>query len=454
VAAKWANILTDEFSNQGVMEQELQIPSCLFGGPPVRDDIIKLGESQIGFINIFARPLFEGVADILPGMAFAVEEMVINKSTWDDRIETTRQSIKKNPKMHLGQVSPGFASDPNPSPFTNPTARTNAEPRTRPTALETIDSNTSERPDRQASSSSLSAHPSTSHNALLAIDKSTSIPGSQSPTSFENQSQSRRGSADPNLTTIVVTQTPNATAKANVDGNADPVARPASPSRRIDTLTHSSPNKASGKPAEQNGGIRPLTAPSAARHSQGKSSNPHNARFFRAPRPFGVGPDNDPATNLYPLPHPSSQSHSEVDLTHTVNGSSDGPKASPWEANKYPDSQATRSDAFRESGRKSEWWRLTSRRRAKDQRNRDADMRGQEKDVTLDPSILQSNTEAISPTSASQCRNSKTEKLKTFFKRKQRSSDDQEKQLSSFGSSSQLRTPPTSDPGRSINSDD
>jgi hypothetical protein len=84
-AAKWANILTDEFSNQGIMEQELQMPSCLFGGPPIRDDTIKLGESQIGFMNIFACPLFEAVTDILPAMRFAVDEILANKAVWERR---------------------------------------------------------------------------------------------------------------------------------------------------------------------------------------------------------------------------------------------------------------------------------------------------------------------------------------------------------------------------------
>lgn len=87
VAAEWARILTDEFSNQGNMEKELNIPTQLFGGPPERDSIIKMGESQIGFMNIFARPLFEAVTDILPAMRFSVNELIDNKATWEQRIE-------------------------------------------------------------------------------------------------------------------------------------------------------------------------------------------------------------------------------------------------------------------------------------------------------------------------------------------------------------------------------
>jgi 3'5'-cyclic nucleotide phosphodiesterase len=87
VAAQWASILNDEFSNQGNMEKELEIPTQLFGGPPERDNVIKMAESQIGFMNIFARPLFEGVTDILPAMQFSVDELMTNKATWERRIE-------------------------------------------------------------------------------------------------------------------------------------------------------------------------------------------------------------------------------------------------------------------------------------------------------------------------------------------------------------------------------
>ncbi|KAF2095643.1 HD-domain/PDEase-like protein, partial [Rhizodiscina lignyota] len=91
VAATWANILTDEFSNQGRMETRLGIPTTLFGGPPVRDDIIKLAQSQIGFMNVFARPLFDAVTDILPAMQFSVDELAANKERWDYEIAQEKE---------------------------------------------------------------------------------------------------------------------------------------------------------------------------------------------------------------------------------------------------------------------------------------------------------------------------------------------------------------------------
>lgn len=69
------------------MEKDLELPTCLFGGPPDPNDFLKLAESQLGFMNIFARPLFEGVSAVLPEMRFALAELATNKAIWLERIE-------------------------------------------------------------------------------------------------------------------------------------------------------------------------------------------------------------------------------------------------------------------------------------------------------------------------------------------------------------------------------
>ena len=69
------------------MERKLGIPTTLFGGPPEIGNLTKLANSQIGFMNIFARPLFEAVTDILPGMQFAVDEIKANQRVWKAKIE-------------------------------------------------------------------------------------------------------------------------------------------------------------------------------------------------------------------------------------------------------------------------------------------------------------------------------------------------------------------------------
>ena len=92
MAARWSHILQLEFAKQGEMEKDVGIPTTLFGGPPELGNITKLATSQIGFMNIFAGPLFEAVADILPGMGFAVEEIRANHTVWKRKIEAERNS--------------------------------------------------------------------------------------------------------------------------------------------------------------------------------------------------------------------------------------------------------------------------------------------------------------------------------------------------------------------------
>ncbi|KZF25115.1 HD-domain/PDEase-like protein [Xylona heveae TC161] len=111
-AAEWAYILTGEFARQCTMEQELQIPTALFGGPPVQDSIVKLGESQLGFMNIFAYPLFEAVANILPAMQFSVDEIVANKVIWETTIAQEREKLKeKGLEGGEEETSPARPSD-------------------------------------------------------------------------------------------------------------------------------------------------------------------------------------------------------------------------------------------------------------------------------------------------------------------------------------------------------
>ena len=72
------------------------IPTTLFGGPPELGNLVKLGNSQNSFMNIFARPLFEAVTDIMPTMAFAISEMKANQEIWTKKIkmELSKQELK------------------------------------------------------------------------------------------------------------------------------------------------------------------------------------------------------------------------------------------------------------------------------------------------------------------------------------------------------------------------
>lgn len=415
------------------MEQELQMPSCLFGGPPVRDDIIKLGESQIGFMNIFACPLFEAVTDILPAMRFAVDEILANKSVWEGKIDEERQK-RKRPNFSLGHLVPSFAADPSPSPLSGGPPRSIAEMTAPPVAQETT-ADSSEEAGRRGSNGTI--------QATVVGDKGSrrtsaaGLVGQRVSASHENQG-SRRGSGDASLTKILVTQTPNAS--DSFPRGSTPTPEDQNQGQRKDTLTRSASKK------KERDSTRPVTAPSQARHSHGK----HRSTSYVGCDPLPIHLTNtDVAANLYPIPQPSSQSHSQVDLSHTANG--DGSKLQQWESNKISgDSNMTRSDASRNSS----WWRqMSTRRTIRDTRNGDGEGRPQHKETTLDTTPSNTNSSTTSPTFSSPDRKTTTGKIKSFFKRKPRH-EDSPKQLSSFGSSSQLRTPPTSDPSRSLNSDD
>lgn len=86
VSAKWAKILIDEFARQAGMESELGISSSLVA-PPVTGSVLALARSQVGFMNLFAFPLFDNLSKVLPEMHFSVEELGINRDKWQAKIQ-------------------------------------------------------------------------------------------------------------------------------------------------------------------------------------------------------------------------------------------------------------------------------------------------------------------------------------------------------------------------------
>lgn len=107
VAERWTKILQEEFANQGEMEKEVGMETALFGGPPELGNIFKLATGQIGFMSIFALPLFEGVADLLPQMSFTVDQIRSNQSVW--RTLADKETKKKGllaAAANEGAISP------------------------------------------------------------------------------------------------------------------------------------------------------------------------------------------------------------------------------------------------------------------------------------------------------------------------------------------------------------
>ena len=109
MAEKWTHLLQKEFAKQGEMEQAVGMETTLFGGPPELGNMLKLANGQIGFMTIFAHPLFANVTDIIPAMGFAAEEILTNKGVWFTRAEhEKRKQIFKKGTGHGdgGAVSP------------------------------------------------------------------------------------------------------------------------------------------------------------------------------------------------------------------------------------------------------------------------------------------------------------------------------------------------------------
>ena len=97
------------------MEKDVGIPTALFGGPPELGNVVKLANSQIGFMNIFARPLFEAMTDIAPAMVFAVDEIKANLDVWKGTIEQEKAKDRSKPKL-AKEMSEGWMSPRSGSP--------------------------------------------------------------------------------------------------------------------------------------------------------------------------------------------------------------------------------------------------------------------------------------------------------------------------------------------------
>lgn len=89
IALQWTYILSEEFSRQASMESELSIQSSLM--TPPKQDMASLAKGQLGFMNLFATPLFQGVADIMPAMQYTVDELEMNKSLFELKLQQEKE---------------------------------------------------------------------------------------------------------------------------------------------------------------------------------------------------------------------------------------------------------------------------------------------------------------------------------------------------------------------------
>lgn len=113
VAERWTHLLQQEFASQGEMENQVGMETTLFGGPPEIGNMMKLANGQIGFMSMFAHPLFANVTDVIPAMGFAAAEINNNKGVWYNRME---QEKRRRHLMNEGGFSDGAISPRSQSP--------------------------------------------------------------------------------------------------------------------------------------------------------------------------------------------------------------------------------------------------------------------------------------------------------------------------------------------------
>jgi len=114
VAEKWTHLLQKEFAHQGEMENAVGMETTLFGGPPELGNMLKLANGQIGFMTIFAHPLFANVSDVIPAMSFAADEILTNKGVWFTRAEQEKR--KEALRRESGHTEGGSISPRSQSP--------------------------------------------------------------------------------------------------------------------------------------------------------------------------------------------------------------------------------------------------------------------------------------------------------------------------------------------------
>ncbi len=76
---KWSKSVTEEFYRQGDKEKDLNIPIS-----PLMDRTKpSLGKGQVAFMNYIVQPMYEMFCKLMPGMKFAVDHILQNKTYWD-----------------------------------------------------------------------------------------------------------------------------------------------------------------------------------------------------------------------------------------------------------------------------------------------------------------------------------------------------------------------------------
>lgn len=131
------DILADEFARQRSMEKELEIPTSLMA-PPLTERASQF-RSQLNFMSMFALPLFQGVADILPSMRYTVGELTTNFELFQQKVAEalTKSQAERSHRQDGSEIgsrtSPSAqTSDPIPRSASTPELRGGHKDTSRP----------------------------------------------------------------------------------------------------------------------------------------------------------------------------------------------------------------------------------------------------------------------------------------------------------------------------------
>ncbi|RIA86790.1 hypothetical protein C1645_828756 [Glomus cerebriforme] len=121
IAKSWSNVLLQEFTCQGDLEKKLGLPVA----PNNDRNRVSQPDSQIGFIDFCAMPLFKSVSELIPEIGFTIDYLEVNRRTWNDKKDTDgdNRSLRHNSSGNDSGVIVSLDSRQN-SPIAVPAART------------------------------------------------------------------------------------------------------------------------------------------------------------------------------------------------------------------------------------------------------------------------------------------------------------------------------------------
>lgn len=112
IGAQWMHLLNDELILQTQIERDMGQKTALVAPPSTSlDGRIR---SQLKFMELFAFPLFRGVADILPGLQFSVDEMELNLTHFENQLllPSAGSTMENSPGISKQSPPPKCDSEP------------------------------------------------------------------------------------------------------------------------------------------------------------------------------------------------------------------------------------------------------------------------------------------------------------------------------------------------------